>query len=301
MIAPVVVYAKNLDAFRTEYASPGKPITTRQVFKCLSADPETKLIVYFHGNAATLAQDRRTQEYRLMASGLPEKVFVLTFDYRGFGKSKGTPSEAGCTLDAIAVISWAMNVAGVSPDRIILHSHSLGTAVATAAAHHFITQEPKVSFAGLLLSAGFTDASAAFQGFGVKLGVPPLGGLKYLPPLQRWFGRRIVDTWRTSDRLAEYVLLSRRVRLTLIHAKSDGLMPWRHTEELFEAILQRIDPDKLERDQHLEYVELGDGGNAEVWNFEDKIISKEIVQYGGHDTMMTYSPVALAVARAFEL
>lgn len=297
----MTVYARHIEAFRNEQAPAGTDIKKREVFRRLSQDPEARLVIYFHGNCATIGQERRTQEYRTMSSGMPDKLFVLSFDYRGFGKSSGRPSETGCTLDAITAIKWAMEEANIPASRIVLHAQSLGTAIATAAAHYFINLEPRVEFAGLLLSAGFTDATAAFQGFGFHVGVMPLNGLKYIPPLQRWFGRRLVDTWQTSGKLADYVRLSSRVRLTLMHARDDGIMPWKHTEELFEAILKDLEPQRAERAHRLRSIDLGEGGSVETWNYENKIITKEIVEYGGHDTLMTWSPIALTILRTFEL
>lgn len=253
-----------------------------------------------------------------MSSGAPDKIFVLTFDYRGFGYSKGTPSEDGCITDAVAVIRWAMDEAGIPPHRILLHSQSLGTAIATGAAHHFANLEPRIEFAGMLLCAGFTDASAAFQNFGFNAGVAPLNPLKYFPPLQRWFGRTLKDTYKTSEKLADLVRESSRTRLTLLHAKRDGILPWQHTEELFRAVLQDLEPSRAELDDRIHRIDLGEGGCVETWSFEDKMITKEILEYGGkpstkpsalasltlsigHDIIMVWSPVALAILKTFEL
>jgi abhydrolase domain-containing protein 12 len=66
---------------------------------------------------------------------------VLTFDYRGFGRSSGTPTENGILLGALAVVDWpdwAVNVAGIPPSRILIFGQSLGTAVSIATCKHFV-------------------------------------------------------------------------------------------------------------------------------------------------------------------
>lgn len=166
----------------------------------LQDDPEARLLIYFHGNAATLGQQRRTEEYRTYASGACEKIFVLAFDYRGFGKSSGEPSEAGLRCDAEAVVDWALNVAKVAPERIVLLGHSLGTAVASAVALQYA--ELDVEFAGIILCAAFTNAGSAFASYSIGGVIPVLAPVKLIPSVQNWFSRKMRDTWHSDIRLA---------------------------------------------------------------------------------------------------
>jgi abhydrolase domain-containing protein 12 len=167
----------------------------------LRNDPDTRLLLYFHGNTATIAQGRRTEEYRSYSSGGSEKIFVLAFDYRGFGKSTGSPSENGLMNDAEAVIEWALNTAGIPPDRIVLLGHSLGTAVAAGIAHHYAKMG--IEFAGLILCAAFTNAGRAFSSYSIGGLIPVLAPVKLSAAFQSWFSRKMHDTWRSDDRLAD--------------------------------------------------------------------------------------------------
>ena len=200
LIAPLGAYAKRTDDFIHEPAE-SNDIIQSTVFKLLQSDPETRLLIYFHGNSATIAQERRTQEYRSYSAGASEKVFILAFDYRGFGSSTGNPSETGLLSDAEAVVDWALTTSGVSPDRIVLLGHSLGTAVATGIAHHY--SKLGVVFAGLILCAAFTNAGNAFSAYSIGGVVPVLAPVRTMPALQAWFSRRMRDTWCSDDRLAE--------------------------------------------------------------------------------------------------
>ncbi|KAJ4350651.1 hypothetical protein N0V95_004556 [Ascochyta clinopodiicola] len=145
LVAPLGVYARHVNDFVHEQSGV-EDITEKLAFRLLRDDPEARLLIYFHGNAATLGQQRRTEEYRSYSSGACEKVFVLAFDYRGFGKSSGVPSETGLRNDAEAVVDWALNVAKIPPSRIVLLGHSLGTAVSTAVAVQYA--DMGVEFAG---------------------------------------------------------------------------------------------------------------------------------------------------------
>jgi fermentation-respiration switch protein FrsA (DUF1100 family) len=55
---------------------------------------------------------------------------VLVFDYRGYGKSEGTPSEAGLLADARAARRWLAARTGVAERDIVVVGKSLGGGVA---------------------------------------------------------------------------------------------------------------------------------------------------------------------------
>jgi len=55
---------------------------------------------------------------------------VFAFDYRGFGRNAGTPSEAGVYEDALTAYRHLTREMNVAPQRIILTGRSLGSAVA---------------------------------------------------------------------------------------------------------------------------------------------------------------------------
>jgi len=80
--------------------------------------------LYLHGNAGNVTY-RFPQFREIPAAGSS----ILMPDYRGYGKSSGRPSEKGLYIDADAAYEHLLR-AGYSPDRIILHGESLGTAVA---------------------------------------------------------------------------------------------------------------------------------------------------------------------------
>lgn len=199
LVAPLGVYARNLNDFVHEQAGV-EDVTQKLAFRLLRDDPDARLLIYFHGNAATLGQQRRTEEYRSYSSGACEKVFVLAFDYRGFGKSSGVPSETGLRNDAEAVIDWALNVAEIPSNRIVLLGHSLGTAVSAAVAVQFA--DMGIEFAGIILCAAFTNAGNAFASYAIAGVIPVLAPVRMFPAVQTWFSRRMRDTWRTDVRLA---------------------------------------------------------------------------------------------------
>lgn len=83
---------------------------------------------------------------------------VLAFDYRGFGRNEGTPSEAGVYEDALTAYHHLTKNLGVPPERIILAGRSLGSAVA-------IELATRVPSAGLFLLSAIDSVPAAASRF----------------------------------------------------------------------------------------------------------------------------------------
>ncbi len=84
-----------------------------------------RALLFFHGNAGNAAD--RLERARLLNTRFGLDVFLV--DYRGYGRSTGSPSEDGLYRDARAIYR-AAGERGFSPDRVVLFGESLGSAVA---------------------------------------------------------------------------------------------------------------------------------------------------------------------------
>ena len=80
------------------------------------------LVLFLHGNAGNI-QDRLP----LAAAFAHERLDTLLVDYRGYGRSEGTPWEEGLYLDAEAAFSWGVR----RSLPMVIYGESLGGAVAT--------------------------------------------------------------------------------------------------------------------------------------------------------------------------
>lgn len=108
--------------------------------------PEARgTVLYCHGRSGSIGS-RLGIFRRLYRLG----VDLLAFDYRGYGRSQGVPSERGLGLDVRAAHDYLTGVQGRAPESIVLFGHSLGGAVAVDGASH----RP---VAGLVVEASFTD------------------------------------------------------------------------------------------------------------------------------------------------
>lgn len=236
-ILPVELYRKHELALIAEPSGFVLDMTSRLAFKLLRDDPEARLILHMHGAAGTVGSGYRVPNYRALSAGQPGKIHVLTFDYRGFGRSSGTPSERGIFLDAIAVVDWAANVASIPASRILIFGKSLGTAVSIALSEHFALKSPPVVFAGTILVAPFVDVATLVATYHVPGSIPILSPLAKFPLLFNYLGTFIRDKWLSKDRIAEYIQANeangKKYWLTLIHAEDDYDIPWHHTQAVF--------------------------------------------------------------------
>ena len=165
-------------------------------------EPEADAILFFHGAGTPLVRTLgRCAEWR--ARGLDS----LLVDYRGYGRSEGTPTEEGLYLDADA--AWAHLTAerGLEPRRIVVWGHSLGGGVASWLAER---ETP----AALVLGASFTSLVDA--------------GLERYP----WAPVRLLarNRYPTIDRMAGL-----RCPVVVAHDRGDPWHPFHHGERLFEA------------------------------------------------------------------
>ena len=86
-----------------------------------------RTILHCHGNAENVAQ---VGAYTSKVFSQVLQANVFSFDYRGFGKSEGSPDETGVQQDADAALAWVCERDKVKPADVIIVGRSLGGGVA---------------------------------------------------------------------------------------------------------------------------------------------------------------------------
>ena len=109
------------------------------------ADPIAE-ILFFHGNGGNISLGRLDLLSALHRNGY--SVFV--FDYRGYGKSSGTPSEKGLLADCRAIVPYFWNSLHRAENRVVYLGRSLGGFTASYASS---LRAPD----GLILEGTFPD------------------------------------------------------------------------------------------------------------------------------------------------
>ena len=106
-------------------------------------------VLWFHGNGGNLGH--RAVDVVLLSRRLGVNVFI--FDYRGYGRSQGLPSEAGLYQDARAALDYLVTRGDVDAGRVVYLGRSLGTGVAVELAAARPTEQGP---AGLVLVSPLT-------------------------------------------------------------------------------------------------------------------------------------------------
>jgi fermentation-respiration switch protein FrsA (DUF1100 family) len=109
------------------------------------AGKDGPVILHFHGNAGNISH-----RLDLVQPFLRKGLSVFLVDYRGFGKSSGRPSEPGLYKDGLAAWSYLVEKERIAPERIMLHGHSIGAAIAIE-----VALQKKVR--GLVIESAFTS------------------------------------------------------------------------------------------------------------------------------------------------
>jgi fermentation-respiration switch protein FrsA (DUF1100 family) len=167
-----------------------------------AADPRAPVLLHCHGNGGNISH-----RVDLLAQLRPLGVSVLLFDYRGYGRSEGTPHEKGTYLDAEAAWKFLTEQKGIRPARILLHGQSLGGAVAAKLA-------TEVKPAGLILESAFTS-------------LPDRGAEVYWFLPVRLMSRVKYPTIEHVGKVG--------CPLLVIHSRQDEIIPFHHGQKLFDA------------------------------------------------------------------
>ncbi|MBI4564549.1 MAG: alpha/beta hydrolase [Planctomycetes bacterium] len=159
-------------------------------------------VLFFHGNAGNIS-DRLFVLEALASIGLE----TLGVDYRGYGKSEGSPSEAGLLEDAEGAYRYLTEQRGVPPARLILFGKSLGGApVIDLATRH--------ACAGLIVQSAFTSIAD------MAARIVPVFPI-------RWMIRSPLDNLSKIRRVAAPKLL--------LHSRDDEIVPYEMGLRLYEA------------------------------------------------------------------
>ena len=158
---------------------------------------------WLHGNAGNISH--RLENIELLHHRLGVSVFI--FDYRGYGRSEGRPSEQGTYRDAEAALAYVRGLPSVDPSRIVVFGRSLGAAVAVELATH-------ERVLGLILESPFSSIPAMARAVYPWLPVGPLLRTRY-------------DSLGKIGRI--------EVPLLILHSPGDEVVPYQQGRDLFAA------------------------------------------------------------------
>jgi pimeloyl-ACP methyl ester carboxylesterase len=173
------------------------------------AREEAPLIVLFHGNGEIAADyDGIWPLYQELG------ISLLVMDYRGYGRSDGTPTCSALLDDSMAIyksLPGILSAHGLENRRLFLMGRSLGSAAAVEIASHIGDE-----IAGLIIESGFASS--------VRLIERLSGGAVSAQMREEASG---FDNESKMERII--------VPTLIIHGRQDMIIPFSNGEILFNA------------------------------------------------------------------
>ena len=168
----------------------------------IPAKSPTGTVLFCHGNGGNICYSLDVVETLNKLN-----LNVLIFDYRGYGKSEGSPSEKGTYTDAETAYRWLMKDRNIPESSIIIMGRSLGAAIAANLARN---HNPRL----LILESGFSST-------------PDVAAKKY--PI---FPVRLLCSYKYKT--AEYVK-DIKCPLLVVHSKEDEIIPYSNGIKIFSS------------------------------------------------------------------
>ena len=169
----------------------------------LPAAASAPTMLFFSGNAGNLSGRGGT----LIRARDQLGVSALIFDYPGYGKSRGRPTERGCYDAAEGAIRWLGEMKHIAPESVIFYGESLGGGVATELA-------TRHSCRTLVLVKTFTSLPAVAKSH-----------FPWLPA-----------HWLMTNRFDSLAKIGRvRYPVFVAGATADSVVPYLQSEQLFAA------------------------------------------------------------------
>jgi abhydrolase domain-containing protein 12 len=217
-----------------------------------------RIVVYFHGNSMTRGFPYRVELIKQLSSQLNAHVVVI--DYRGFGDSKGYPTEEGTYKDAKAVVTWIndrvisknlnnatgyMNKIDYNEEidiynevesktcgndkslqkqpYLYVYGHSLGTAVSVG----MVSNMPKGTISGLILDSPFSSFCD------VALSHPlarPI--VKIFPIIKDLMKNNLIIKYPTLEKIKTI-----ETNVLILHGYNDIVIPIEQSQAIYRAKL----------------------------------------------------------------
>lgn len=176
-------------------------------------------ILHLHGNAGNMSH--RAETYR---SYHDAGFGVLALEWRGYGKSTGSPSEEGFYTDARTALDY-LHKQGIADNDIIIYGESIGTGAA-------VQMATEIDARALVLEAPFT--SLWQRAAEIHWYVPA----KYL----------VLDRYDNLSKIKQV-----HEPLLIFHHRGDLIIPYRHGKALYEAANQPKQMLSFDGMQHVRF------------------------------------------------
>ena len=164
-------------------------------------------ILMSHGNTGNIAG-----RPKLLEAILKTGANLFVYDYRGYGKSEGSPFVAGVIDDGCAAFDYLVSERNCPANKIVLYGESLGAAISCQ-----ISARRKAQ--GIILQSGFASL--------------PKIGREHIPLMHLYPG--VLFPQPLLDNVS--VMKRDHPPLLVVHGHRDSVVPFLHGKEVYEAAI----------------------------------------------------------------
>ncbi|GMR57114.1 hypothetical protein PMAYCL1PPCAC_27309 [Pristionchus mayeri] len=190
--------------------------------EALLGDQRYPVVLYAHGNSFDRTIAHRCELYNVLTAAGYQ---VVSFDYRGYGDSEGSPTEGGIVNDTRVVYDYVRM--HTKENAIVVWGHSMGTGVCTR-----LTKELSLARnapAGLVLESPFNNLRDAVMNHPFSIPI-------------RWMTRGMIDRLVLNPLRSVGLVMESDERIThitcpilILHAEDDHIIPVKLGRALKEA------------------------------------------------------------------
>lgn len=164
-----------------------------------------KTILFFHGANGNVST------YQYITKPLVENGFqVVMVDFRGYGKSTGTPTHQNVASDGQKIFDFLLSKPEMINTKVYIYGASLGSQIS---AHLARNNKDKIS--GLIIDGGmssFADVAAV-----------------YAPQYKDYISQMLKDVYSAK----EDIKFTEGLPKLFIYSKNDSTIPFSHGEEIY--------------------------------------------------------------------
>lgn len=189
-------------------------------------------VLFLHGNAENISTHIGSVYW------LPSQYYsVFLLDYRGYGRSEGSPSLAGAQEDINSAMAYLLSRADVDSERIVILAQSLGGALAI----YNVAHSPyKGKIKALISESAFSEYRGIVR--------EKLDSFWLTWPLQWPLSLTINDDYSPLSAVSKVS----PIPLLIIHGDKDNVVPLTHGQALFDAATQPKELWMVEGGGHIE-------------------------------------------------
>ncbi|MCB1176949.1 MAG: alpha/beta hydrolase [Leptospiraceae bacterium] len=222
-------------------AKDGVKLHLLRIYKHNQENDKNTVIFQFHGNAQNLSS-----HFSILSWLVDEGYELFSYDYRGYGKSGGSPNPKDINSDSILALIHVIDYCKKNNKKLIIYGQSLGGAISVRA---FREIEDRNNIILFILEGTFPSYRMVSKTILQKILPFPI------PYIASFF----VDSSYSSE---NYIKNISPIPLFVIHEKGDPVVPFSNGREVFRLGKEPKIFWELNSDGHISWMEYGRNSEA---------------------------------------